>query len=86
MKHSLNITIVSFEAILSGERRFMITCNVGKSFQKGDVVKVIECTDPYAGGFTGRELLAKITLVTNFQQKENMIVFGFKIDKGGEIA
>ncbi len=88
MKHELKIWPVYFEAVLSGDKRFEIRNNTDRGFQKGDLVKLIEYdpkTIPDYKKYTGRNLLVEIIYVTNYEQKEGMVVFGFKLCDSEEI-
>lgn len=81
--HYLKITPHAFEAVLDGTK----TCEVRKNdraFQKGDIayleeIKIVEpvITQPqYA--HTGRVIKIEMTHVTNFMQKEDVVVISFK--------
>ncbi len=73
MLHELKIDEPYFEQIISGGKNFEIRYN-DRGYQKGDKVKLIEMRPP--GIRTGRDVIKKISYVTNFQQKEHWVVFG----------
>lgn len=77
MKHELKILPAYYEAVLSGDKTFEIRFNDDRGFQKGDSVLLLEISPP-DGLYTGRELLIKITYVTNYAQKDGYVVFAFK--------
>ena len=86
--HRLKILPVYFKAIESGIKYFEIRNNLDRGFQKGDTAILQEYNpesdynkehekEPYL--YTGREIMVNITYVTNYEQKENYVVFGFGI-------
>ena len=79
MKHTLKILPVYFEAVLRGEKNFEIRDNSDRGFQKGDIVVLKEFNPrrPLSNSLT-RETMVEITYVTNYKQKDNYVVFGFK--------
>ena len=79
MHHELKILPVYFEAVVIGVKTFEIRNNTDRDFQKGDMVtlKEVLATDP--SKFTGREQLVRISYVTDFQQPDNQVVFGFQL-------
>lgn len=74
-KHELKIEKKYFEDVLSGIKKFEIRYN-DRNFKVGDtfVLKEIDTNKIY----TGRSFQGEITYITNFEQKDNYIVFGFK--------
>lgn len=82
MKHELKTLPNYFEAIEQGLKKFEIRNNTDRGFQKGDLVVLKEYTNEVRfgsldGGYTGREIQAEITYVTNYQQQPGYVVFGF---------
>lgn len=92
MRHELKILPAYFKAVENGSKTFEIRDNSDRGFQTGDMVLLKEydktrvingghgmrCPYEEPVGFTGKEILVEITYVTNFMQKENWVVFGFK--------
>lgn len=81
--HVLKILPTFFEAIERGDKRFEIRKNHDRGFQRGDVVHLQEY-DPQKGltsaaHYTGRELLCRITYVSDYDQPPNQVVFGFTV-------
>lgn len=62
-----------FGVILSGAKRFEIRKN-DRGFSVGDELVLQEFTSQ--GGFTGREIDARITYLTDFEQKPGFVVLG----------
>lgn len=71
MKHELKIEKQYLDRVLDETKTFEIRKN-DRDFQKGDQVKLIEIK---AGNATGKEAVADITYVTDYQQKEGYVVF-----------
>lgn len=65
------------EAILNGSKPFEIRRN-DRDFQVGDVLMLEEHTPE--NGYTGRDVSATVTYMTNFEQKENFVVMGIKLN------
>ncbi|MEX2475034.1 DUF3850 domain-containing protein [Marinobacter sp.] len=88
-KHMLKIYPEFFEAVLSGDKPFEVRDNFRRDFQKGDQVCLIEF-DPYLplvvgpnDGQSGRSIVADISYVTGFEQKEGYVVIGLKNIRAG---
>lgn len=80
MHHELKILPAYFEAGQCGGKNFEIRRNNDRGFQKGDTVEFREVTPESLGGnYTWRTFKAEITYVTNFNQKEDYVVFGYKL-------
>jgi len=81
MTHELKILPCHYQQVLSGEKQFEIRDNRDRGFQKGDKV-VLKEYDPnkLLGSYTGGCWRVKITYVTNFEQKDGFVVFGFRKD------
>jgi len=81
VKHILKIWPMFFESVIAGDKRFEIRRNENRGFQKGDVVVLTEynpeMTEPFR--ITGREVIAEITYVSDFNQPQNQVVFGFDV-------
>lgn len=78
MIHHLKTFPAFFEATARHEKLFEIRNNCDRGFQKGDTVILYEY-DQINDRTTGREIMANITYVLNFQQKPNWVVFGISI-------
>lgn len=78
MKHELKTWPAYFAAVDRGEKRFEIRDNRDRGFQKGDCVILKEYDHGKGlGRYSGEEIMVEITYVTNFQQQEGFVVFGF---------
>ncbi|MGX7108888.1 DUF3850 domain-containing protein [Facklamia miroungae] len=75
MIHELKIDEIYFEDILSNNKQFEIRYN-DRNFKKDDKVILKEINS--FKKFTGREIEVKIIYLTEFEQKEGYVVFGFK--------
>ena len=79
INHELKIQPCYFNAILSGDKLFEIRRNNDRGFQKGDTVTLRECDLGLIHTlYSGREINAEITYVTNYEQKPEFVVFGIK--------
>ena len=78
MTHNLKIKMEYFEAVLSGLKTFEITYS-DRNFIVFDYVYLNEVDDKF--DLTGRSIKVKITYITNFEQKDGYVVFGFKIQE-----
>ena len=76
--HKLKTLPEYFEAVLSGKKTFEIRENTDRDFRCGDKIVLREFTGER---YTGREAKAAINYITDFEQKEGFIVFGFSLDK-----
>ncbi len=80
MTHELKILPVYFQAVLSGDKTFEVRENSDRGFQKGDTVFLNETKDYESNsGPSGNFITAEILYVSNFNQKENIVVFSFKV-------
>lgn len=77
MHHELKILVPYFEAGKEGLKNFEIRRNNDRGFQKGDTVEFREINS--VGNYTWSTFKAEITYVTNFNQKEDYVVFGYKL-------
>lgn len=78
MNHILKITPSHFEAIKDGSKKFEIRGNSDRGFQKGDTVELCEYViGAIAGKYTGRTVRTEIIYVSDFNQPQNQVVFGF---------
>lgn len=78
MIHKLKILPCYFIAVERGDKKFEIRRNDDRGFQKGDTVILQEFEN---GRYTGKKVQAEITYVTNYEQKEDYVVFGFTLNK-----
>jgi len=76
MRHELKLESCYYIAALDREKTFEVRYNGDRGFQKGDVVKFREYKK---GRYTLNKFYATITYVTNYHQKEDWVVFGFRI-------
>ena len=67
MTHNIKIEPQYFQAVIEGEKPFEIRLN-GRNYQVGDTLILNEIG-------TGEKLKAKISYVTDYQQKENYVEF-----------
>lgn len=82
MEHELKIAPCYFEAVISGDKTFEIRDNSDRGFQNGDTVYLREYDSRYladVAAYTGRSCNAKITYVTNYEQKPNFVVFSMEV-------
>ncbi len=78
--HELKIVSCYFKAVVSGIKTFEIRKNSDRGFQKGDVIKLIELEPSRTGLIpTGASAEAIITYVTNYEQKDDYVVFSFAL-------
>lgn len=84
--HELKILPSFFNAVADGSKRFEIRDNSDRGFQKGDTVELIEIngfigvgTERVKSIKTGRSARVKITYVSDFNQPDNQVVFGFEM-------
>ena len=75
MDHYIKINPYAYEDVLDGRKTFEIRFN-DRGYQRGDTVIFM----PWDGNELTKldRLKARISYVTNFEQKENWVVFGFK--------
>lgn len=78
MTHNLKIKMEYFEAVLNGLKTFEIRYN-DRNFKVFDYVYLNEVDDKFDS--TGRSIKVKITYITDFEQKDGYVVFGFKIQE-----
>lgn len=72
--HKLKILPEYFEAVIKGLKTFEIRKN-DRDYKVGDKIVLRE----YNGRkYTGREVLAHIRYITDYEQKEGYVVFSFK--------
>lgn len=75
MLHEIKIDRPYFASVLYGEKTFEIRYN-DRGYQKGDEVVLQETVD---GIRTRNEIKVIITYVTNYNQPQNQVVFGFRM-------
>ena len=79
MNHELKTDQWSFRQIWDGNKPFEIRDNRDRGFQKGDTVTLKEIEKHLTFNkprYTGREIYARISFVTGFQQKDGYVVMG----------
>ncbi len=75
MQHNLKIEPQYFEPVLNGDKPFEIRYN-DRGYQKTDGLLLEEHNGTT---YTGRKVLAIITYVSTYSQKDNWVVLGIKI-------
>lgn len=73
--HHLKIKSQYFSAVFKGLKTFEIRYNDQK-YEVGDQI-ILQEVDRL-GSYTGKEIIAVITYLTDYEQKENFVVFSFK--------
>ncbi|HBF9359881.1 TPA: DUF3850 domain-containing protein [Clostridioides difficile] len=76
MIHELKIDHEFFIPILEDIKTFEIRKN-DRNYKKGDIIILKELNEDKAS-FTGRYIKAKITYISDYQQKDNYVVFSFE--------
>lgn len=77
--HQLKVWPEFFEVVLDRTKPFEIWKN-DRNFQKGDVLELREW-DPKTEQYIGREVSARVTYVTGFEQPEGQVVMGIEVFK-----
>lgn len=82
--HRLKILSCYFKAVKNGTKTFEIRKNSDRGFQRGDVVQLIELDKTVTKqlAVTGNEVEVVITYVTNYEQKDDYVVFSFQLLEG----
>jgi hypothetical protein len=75
--HNLKIDQEFFIPVIERTKTFEIRKN-DRNFQIGDKIALNEW-DKQENKFTGRKAFGEITYITDYEQKENYVVFSFKI-------
>lgn len=75
MVHELKIDELYFKDILSDSKKFEIRYN-DRNFKKNDKVILKEIDS--GRQFTGRKVEVKIIYLTDYEQKQGYVVFGFE--------
>ena len=81
IRHDLKIHTSFFHPVLAGDKTFEIRRNDDRGFQKGDVCMLWEVND--LGLKSNRWVKVLITYVLNYAQKEDYVVFSFKVEDQG---
>lgn len=69
-----------FQEVLSGSKTFEIRYDGDKDFYQGQIILLREFVKTPQGGFyTEQSQLIQITYITKYEQKENYVVFAFKL-------
>ncbi|HFL2424881.1 TPA: DUF3850 domain-containing protein [Clostridioides difficile] len=76
MVHELKIDHEFFIPILENIKTFEIRKN-DRNYKKGDIIILKELNEDKAS-FTGRYIKVKITYISDYQQKDNYVVFSFE--------
>ena len=77
VKHTLKTWPEYFQAVARGAKTFEIRKN-DRNFQVGDELELVEYDPREGAGFTGRAIDCKVTYITDFEQKPDMIVMGIR--------
>lgn len=79
--HQLKLKKCYFYAVKNGTKTFEIRKNSDRGFQKGDIVSLHEVETLVDGSLklTGESVEGVITYVTNYEQKDDYVVFGFEL-------
>lgn len=77
MNHEIKTEYESFEAQWSGLKTFSIRLN-DRHYQKGDSITQWEVKNGY---YTGRWLKGDVLFITNWMQKENIVVMSLVFTK-----
>lgn len=72
--HQLKILPQYFQAVAIGDKSFEIRKN-DRDYKVGDNIVLKEYEK---GHFTGRNILVTITYITDYEQKDDYVVFGIK--------
>lgn len=78
MAHKIKINKQYFNAVLEGAKNFEIRYN-DRNYHVGDKILLQEIDSKR--NYTGREVSGEITYITDYEQKEGFVVFGFKKTK-----
>jgi len=81
MHHKLKILECYYHAVRKGEKLFEIRKNNDRGFQKGDTVELMPI-DGNGVYMADPNIITKITYVTNYEQKDDYVVFGFEVIDG----
>lgn len=73
MVHNLKIATQYIDRVIDGTKKFEIRKN-DRSFKVGDTVVLNEVLGV-------RSVRCKITYITDYEQKDNYVVFGIKVTK-----
>ncbi|MEO1768301.1 DUF3850 domain-containing protein [Candidatus Enterococcus ferrettii] len=73
--HQLKIAREYYEAIITGKKKFEIRKN-DRNFKVGDAFVLREYKDH---SYTGKYVLGTISYITDYEQKENFVVFSFQL-------
>lgn len=73
--HSLKIAPEWFAAVMDGRKPFEIRRN-DRGFQVGDVLNLEEYDAREGHGYTGRELLRRVSFLSTYHQEPGFVVLG----------
>lgn len=77
MIHNFKINSIYFEPVINKKKTFEIRKN-DRNFRLGDYICLNEW-NPEENAYTGRSVKGQIIYITNYEQKDNYVVFGFKL-------
>ncbi|MEC0329184.1 DUF3850 domain-containing protein [Paenibacillus macerans] len=77
MEHHLKINTEFFEPVLRQDKSFEIRKN-DRNYLIGDLI-ILNEWEPSKKQYTGRKVKGVITYITDFEQKDNYVVFSFKL-------
>ncbi len=77
MKHVIKTESVYFQQIIDGKKRFEVRIN-DRGYNAGDQFVMIEVEDGVRGF---GEIHGSIDYVTNYNQKDGWVVWGFTVDE-----
>lgn len=72
--HNIKILPQYFEAVVKGLKTFEVRYN-DRNYKSGDRIILMEFD---GNTYTGREVTAEITFMTNYEQKPGYVVFSFR--------
>lgn len=72
--HELKCALPYFHSVACGEKRFEIRLD-DRNYKVGDVLYLREWDDEYTGAF----VFAKVTCITDFQQKPGYVVMSIEV-------
>ena len=85
--HNLKTVACYWDEVKAGNKTFEIRDDRDRSFQKGDRVELVRLREGSVMALVDtcrKPILAEITYVTAYRQKEGYVVFGIKVLEGGE--
>ena len=83
MHHVLKTLPSHFALTWDNNKLFEIRNNSDRSFQRGDTVTLLQFNPTADPQYSAKFIDATITCVSNFAQKDDMVVFGIEITDRG---